>query len=172
MEPWVDYLILELSANEIRASKIPKQSLVLHSPMENGRTLESCRRTSPLAPPWSEPTNNGNNILMDRKINGIMECWGMPPVSPVKVQSSASVADDVPVVKLPHPDCKLLDEILSRVPRLEELPEFYGDQGWLFDTDEREDSKKSIVDAMHQVWGESLHVESVDIYALPYVIPY
>ncbi|KAK4781603.1 hypothetical protein SAY86_015705 [Trapa natans] len=172
-----------LHANDIRENKIPKQSLVSHSPMENGRMQEPCRSTSPVAPsPWSGPANNGNNILKENgKINGIIESWAMPPVSPVKVQSSASVTDpltgEVPIVKLPYPDCKLLDEILSRVPRLEELPELDGDQGWLFDSDDRENSKKSmkrpiVVDKMSEVWGESLHIESADICALPYVIPY
>lgn len=183
IELWVDELILKLSANEIRANKMPKQTLASDSPMENGRTLEPCRST-PVTPPCSEPTNSGNNILKenkeDRKINGITATQPIPPASPVNIQSSTSLANslmaEVPMVRLPHPDSKHLDEILSRVPRLEELPGLDGDQGWLFDTD-REDLKKSkggptVVDEMPEVWGESLHLESADVYALPYVIPY
>lgn len=140
-----------------------------------------------VSPPWSGPDNNSNNVLRakkeDKKINGVTETWLTPPISsPVNIQSSTSQANslplpaEVPLVRSPHPDSKYLDEILSRIPRMQELPELDDNQGWLFDTD-CGDSKKSKRDHMvgnevHQVWGESLHIESADIYALPYVLPY
>lgn len=189
MEQCADELIsiLDLhSANEIRVNKMPKQTLASHPPLENGRILESYP-TPPaqVAPPWSGLTDNSNNVVKankeDRKINGVKETRPMPPISsPVNIQSSTSQTNspliEVPSVRPPHPDSKYLDEILSRVPRMEELPKLDDDQGWLFDTNS-EDSKKSkrnhtAVDEIPQVWGESLHIGSADIYALPYVIPY
>lgn len=180
---WADDLILDLSANENRANKLQKQTLASCSTMENGKMLKPYR-TALVASPWSGPTNNSHDILKvkeDGKINRVMETWPMPSVSsPVNIQSSTTQANsllaEVPLVKPTHPDSKHLHEILSSVPRVEELPELDDDQEWLFDID-REDSKKSksghmVIDDMAQVWGESLHIESADIYALPYVIPY
>ncbi|XP_031404376.1 RNA-binding protein 25-like isoform X1 [Punica granatum] len=173
-----------LHANEIRSNKLQKQMLASRSLLENGRTLEPFA-SSQVAPPLPGPTNNSNNILEankeKRKINGVTESRPTRPASsPLQNQQPTTQADlllaEVPLVRPPHPDSKHLDEILSRVPRMEELPELDDDQSWLFHSN-CEDSKKPkwghrVDDVTSQVWGESLHIESADIYALPYVIPY
>lgn len=178
-------MILDLlSANEIQAKKMPKQTLASHHPLENGRILEY--PTPPAkAPPWSGPTNNSDNVIKankeDRKINGVTETRLPPPISSsANMQSSTSQANsllvEAPLVKPPHPDSKYLDEILDRVPRMEDLPELDDEQGWLFDANSEYSMKSkrnnTVVDEMPHVWGESLHIGSADIYALPYVVPY
>lgn len=179
-------MILDLlSANEIQAKKMAKQTLASHHPLENGRILESYPTPPAKAPPWSGPANNSNNVIKankeDRKINGVAETWPPPPISSsVNMQSSTSQANSLlvkaPLVKPPHPDSKYLDEILDRVPRTEELPELDDDQGWLFDANSeysmKSERNSTVVGEMPQVWGESLHIGSADIYALPYVVPY
>ncbi|KAK4743929.1 hypothetical protein SAY87_010241 [Trapa incisa] len=170
-----------LHANEIRLTKMPKQTLASHPPLENGRILESYPGPAQVSPP-SGPTTNSNNIVRakeDKKINGVKDTRPTPPISsPFNIQLSTlqvnSPLNEVPSVGPPHPDSRYLDEILSRVTRMEELPELGDDQGWLFDS-KSEDSKKSHhmqVDQLPQVWGESLHIGSADIYALPYVVPF
>ncbi|VFR01151.1 unnamed protein product [Cuscuta campestris] len=75
--------------------------------------------------------------------------------------------------KSPHPDTKYLSQILT-VPKIEELIDCDDDGNeWLFG------SKKPLVrkpgvgsNVELQVWSEARHLESADIYALPYVIPY
>lgn len=73
-----------------------------------------------------------------------------------------------PPTKPPHPDTKYLNQILS-VPKLDQWCGF-DDQEWLFS---RKDSKKTRMEEHQvQVWSEAKHIESVDVCALPYVIPY
>ncbi|GJW46467.1 hypothetical protein Tco_0078113 [Tanacetum coccineum] len=76
-----------------------------------------------------------------------------------------------PPVKPPHPDTKYLSKILS-VPKLDQ---WCGDddQEWLFNSKEGPTCKKPPTeDPQVQVWSEAKHIESVDVCALPYVIPY
>ncbi|KAK4752413.1 hypothetical protein SAY87_021211 [Trapa incisa] len=171
-----------LHANEIRVNKMPKQTLAYHPPVENGRILESCPTPAQVLPACSGLNNNSNSVIRteeDRKINGVKETGPTPPISsPINIHSTTSQANstliEVPSVRPPHPDSKYLDDILSRVPRMEELPGLVDDQGWLFDS-KSENSKRSnnvLVDQIPQVWGESLHIRSADIYALPYVVPF
>lgn len=72
-------------------------------------------------------------------------------------------------LKPPHPDIKYLTHLLS-VPKMTEWCDL-DDQEWLFQ------SKKpkvgcSIEDEAPQVWAEAVPIESADVCALPYVIPY
>lgn len=81
-------------------------------------------------------------------------------------------AEDTPR-KAPHPDSKYLSHILT-VPKMGDWSES-DDQEWLF-------SKKGPPKRAHlelhgvneepRVWSEAVHIESADVYALPYVIPY
>nr|GEZ93807.1 hypothetical protein [Tanacetum cinerariifolium] len=73
-----------------------------------------------------------------------------------------------PPVKPPHPDTKYLCQILS-VPK----PDHWcgdDDQEWLFNC--KEGKKPPAEDPQVQVWSEAKHIESVDAWAMPYVIPY
>ena len=74
-------------------------------------------------------------------------------------------------VKPPHPDTKYLSQILS-VPK----PEEWGgvdEQEWLFEGAVAASRRERAAEmAEVQVWSEAKQIESVDVCALPYVIPY
>lgn len=74
-------------------------------------------------------------------------------------------------LKPPHPDLKYLSSILC-VPHEVELPQC-DDQDWLFGCrDKRPKLASSPNHCTKQVWAEAIQLESVDITALPYVVPY
>lgn len=104
-----------------------------------------------------------------------------PPPSPAVINKVAAPSMPVPKkkppvpveppVKPPHPDTKYLSRILT-VPKLDQ---WCGDdnQEWLFNSKEGPTCKKPPTeDPQVQVWSEAKHIESVDVCALPYVIPY
>lgn len=72
----------------------------------------------------------------------------------------------------PHPDTRYLNVILA-VSKLE-LP-IVDDQEWLFTPKDPPSNSKvgsaAINEEVH-VWSQAVHLESADIYALPYVFPY
>lgn len=77
----------------------------------------------------------------------------------------------------PHPDTKYLKQILT-VPKMEQWSGL-DDQEWLSNgtKDDPHLKKTTRDDALRdnrelEVWSEAKHLESVDICALPYVIPY
>ncbi|KAI8538110.1 hypothetical protein RHMOL_Rhmol09G0076900 [Rhododendron molle] len=74
--------------------------------------------------------------------------------------------------KPPHPDSKYLDQVLS-VPKLKEWSDF-DDQEWLFSSRNGRSSEKPDAGSSEipRVWAEALRIESADVCALPYVIPY
>ncbi|XAR60931.1 hypothetical protein NMG60_11034476 [Bertholletia excelsa] len=79
-------------------------------------------------------------------------------------------------LKPPHPDSKYLNQILS-VPEVGEWSDF-DDQEWLFGgkrnnlSEEKPELGCFEVEGTRQVWAEALRMESADIIALPYVIPF
>lgn len=111
----------------------------------------------------------------DRKINGIIEAPSLS-VSPAKPSSKAAQA--VPVaeasVRPPHPDSRYLSQVYF-VPKVDEVPDS-DNQDWLFGCSDTKSKKpkveSSVVEETPEVWSEALRIESADIHALPYVIPY
>ncbi|KAL9235632.1 hypothetical protein vseg_010376 [Gypsophila vaccaria] len=110
------------------------------------------------------------------KFNGIIAAHGSPlaskkpPSTSGKEKRKHKSSSKPPT---PHPDTKYLSQILS-VPKMEELPEF-DDSEWLFESktlSSKESGDVSGKDRDEQVWSKAVHIESADIYALPYVIPY
>ncbi|KAJ0810508.1 hypothetical protein HanPI659440_Chr01g0027761 [Helianthus annuus] len=92
-----------------------------------------------------------------------------PKPPPAVVNKAAPVP--VPKKKPPHPDTKYLTQILS-VPKLDPWCGL-DDQEWLFSSKAGPRSKKPPMNEPEiQVWSEAKHIESVDVCALPYVIPY
>lgn len=72
----------------------------------------------------------------------------------------------------PHPDSRYLAEVLT-VPKMDWSE--HDDQDWLFRkagpaVDHNVGSVWDMED--RQVWSEAVHIESADVCALPYVIPY
>ncbi|CAN4095741.1 unnamed protein product [Withania somnifera] len=73
----------------------------------------------------------------------------------------------------PHPDSKYLNQILS-VPKMDEWSEF-DDQEWLFGSKSTHIRNPDMcLDEVknHRVWSEALQIDSADVCALPYVIPF
>ena len=109
------------------------------------------------------------------KVNGIIEAQllSISPTKHLSASAQASQIDEVSV-KPPHPDSKYLSQVLS-VPKMEEWSDF-DDQSWLFHSNESQSKKPKVgfseVDEAPQVWAEALQIESADVCALPYVIPY
>ncbi|KAM6565401.1 hypothetical protein CsatA_024529 [Cannabis sativa] len=104
-------------------------------------------------------------------------------VSPMKPKSTPPPLPPPPAVdpiaealaRPPHPDSKYISQIYS-VPNREEWSD-HSDDEWLFDIKASETTKKaklepSTVEETPQVWSEAQQIESADILALPYVIPY
>lgn len=97
-------------------------------------------------------------------------------VSPMKHASAVAQADPIAESssRPPHPDSKYLNHIYA-VPKMEELSDC-DDQEWLFSGNDSQ-LKKSMVESSAgeeapQVWAEALKMESADVCALPYVVPY
>ncbi|OMO88537.1 hypothetical protein COLO4_20221 [Corchorus olitorius] len=161
--------------NDIKPNKLPKTTSSSHPLMNNGRTLESC--PAPILH-TSDSLSAGSSLKVDnkeRKVNGIIEAQPLSD-SPSKASSASAQASkmDEVCMKPPHPDSKYLSQILS-VPKMEEWSDF-DDQEWLFHSNESQSKKPRVgsseVDEAPQVWAEALQIESADICALPYVIPY
>ncbi|XP_076915498.1 uncharacterized protein LOC143574869 [Bidens hawaiensis] len=101
-----------------------------------------------------------------------------PPVSipnhhlpPLSSPPTASKPPPPPKKKPPHPDTKYLNQILS-VPKPDQWCSL-DDQEWLFTSKAGPASNKPPTDDLEvQVWSEAKHIKSVDVCALPYVIPY
>ncbi|KAI3826621.1 hypothetical protein L1987_00670 [Smallanthus sonchifolius] len=117
--------------------------------------------SSPPSPSSQPPTTYGKQPMPQPKL--------LPPPAVNKVAPSPPLS--IPKKKPPHPDTKYLTQILS-VPKLDQ---WCGtdDQEWLFSSRAGPTSKKPPTDELDiQVWSEAKHIESADVCALPYVIPY
>ncbi|KAK2973601.1 hypothetical protein RJ640_027511 [Escallonia rubra] len=172
-----------LHDSELRPNKLPRPTS--HSLTENDKKLEPYQCSSPFTSDNQEAVNNlkvdktcdsqraANNFKVDskeRKLNGITATHPLPVSSSKPSSSTGNQASR----KSPHPDTKYLSQVLS-VPRMDEWSEF-DDQDWLFSS-KKSPVKKPDVDSVGvkqevRVWAEALQIESVDVFALPYVIPY
>lgn len=145
-----------------------------HPVLENGRKLEPCQTATQL-------TSGRSGVVVNHKvsrkgINGLTEGQEqsvrstIPSPAPVRAKENVVEA---PPVKPPHPDSKYLSQILT-VPIVEWSG--FDDQEWLFGSKDNNAKKprssSSLVEVETQVWAEAIRVESADVTALPYVIPY
>ncbi|XP_038975806.1 RNA-binding protein 25-like [Phoenix dactylifera] len=156
-------------------NKLPRPASSSRLHVENGRTLESYNVAMGYSSVKHETTNNINaeRVLDSKecKINGVV---GLPP-STVDIRPSVSVftsQNGKPSVKPPHPDAKFLSQIYS-IPKMVEWPE-YDNQDWLFHSDPLRPKPKASFKAEEppQMWAKGQRIESTDVFALPYVIPY
>uniref|UniRef100_A0A1J3F4I4 DNA ligase 1 n=1 Tax=Noccaea caerulescens TaxID=107243 RepID=A0A1J3F4I4_NOCCA len=145
------------------------------SSVENGRKLGACQ--TPPKPVSEMQGTVCNREVKEHKINGFVdsqESKSRPPVSSVKVRENGEAS----AKKRPHSDLKYLDQILT-VPKREELHEVDDDEKeWLFGQSgvrllkkQRADSSTSLDETL-QVWNKAFRIESADIVALPYVVPF
>ncbi|KAL3507275.1 hypothetical protein ACH5RR_032657 [Cinchona calisaya] len=160
-----------LHDTEVRPNKL--QRYTSHQVVENGRKLEACQIPTLLS---SDKLAVGDILKVDEKEgrkNGIIESLPLPANKPMSSSITADV-DQMGAVsrKSPHPDSKYLSQVLS-VPKMDEWSEF-DDQDWLFTSQESRNLKVGIsgVGEGPQVWSDALHLDSADIVALPFVIPY
>lgn len=139
---------------------------------ENGRKLESSHQ--PCTIPSAERKGGISKPKFDNdqeiRINGIGlrksdACSKRPPD-----QLKETVENRL---KPPHPDAKYLTEILT-VPKVKRSD--IEDLSWLYAKEDQGEKKcgrvSTKVEEPKEVWAEALQLESADIIALPYVIPY
>ncbi|XP_038991099.1 nipped-B-like protein B [Hibiscus syriacus] len=156
--------------DDVRPNKLPKISC---SQLLR-KTLESRQAPIPLTLDSKGPGTTPKVENKECKVNGIVEAQ-LSSVSPAKHLSSAQTSQiDEVSTKPPHPDSKYLSQVLT-VPKMEEWSDF-DEQLWLFQNTESQSKKPKVgfseIDEPPQVWAEALQIDSVDVYALPYVIPY
>lgn len=136
--------------------------------MENGRKLETCLTAA--------ADCNHKVDLKQQNINGLTEVPQQntkssrpsPAVGQVSENGEAAAAP----VRKPHPDLVYLDRILS-VPKVQWSD--HDDQEWLFSSRSKEEPKvgsSGSEDEIRKVWAEAVPIETADVIALPYVIPY
>ncbi|XWS22339.1 hypothetical protein CRYUN_Cryun29cG0025300 [Craigia yunnanensis] len=160
--------------NDIKPNKLLKTTST-HPLTDNGRTSESWQAPIPLTSDSQGARTCPKVDNKEHKVNGIIEAQ-LLSVSPTKhfsASAQASQIDGVPM-KPPHPDSKYLSQVLS-VPKMKEWSDF-DDQEWLFHSNESQSKKPKVgfseTDEAPQLWAEALRIESADVCALPYVIPY
>ncbi|KAE9603000.1 hypothetical protein Lalb_Chr12g0205611 [Lupinus albus] len=180
-------------ANGNWPNKLPKPS-PSHPFTENGKILEPCHVSIPNAscrpgvttsvkldnkeykingfikapPPFAASSNKAQ--IATEPIVPVTEAPAKPPDPDVKFLSQVTEASAIP----PHPDAKYISQVYS-VPKMEAWSDF-DDQEWLFGSSSSQERKpvvkSSEVEDTRRVWAEALHIETADVYALPYVVPY
>ncbi|VYS69720.1 unnamed protein product [Arabidopsis thaliana] len=162
-----------LYENGTTPHKLQKLSSSVPS-VENGRTLGA-----PRTPPMPASEVQGTTCkpqVKEVRINGFAvsgEKRKVCPPSPLAATVKVKVKENGEAsAKPPHPDLKYLNMILN-VPTKELSPKVDDDQEWLLGQSgiklkkARTDSGESL-----QVWNQAFRIESADITALPYVVPF
>ncbi|KAF9666138.1 hypothetical protein SADUNF_Sadunf16G0197600 [Salix dunnii] len=173
-----------LHANDIKPNKLPRPASSLPLSAEMGRMLGTCQNPTVAIRGKQEAVISDKVDDKGHEINGLIESQALSissttqllPVSLMKPLHSTAQTDQIAEVsrKQPHPDSKYLPEVLA-VPKMEDCSDFE-DQEWLFQSANSQEKNPEVgfsgVDKTPLVWSEALHIESADVYALPYVIPY
>ncbi|CDP03924.1 unnamed protein product [Coffea canephora] len=156
---------------------------------ENGRKLGSSqfnnlnaaeRQAGACIPKLSEKGSRSNGFVVPKlderasKINGSVE---LKKPKACSMEMSSACLEDKEIVekylKPPHPDAKYLSQVLS-LPKVEWSD--VDDQKWLFSREDHQAKNPKyvspVIEESEQVWAEALRIESADVIALPYVIPY
>ncbi|ESQ32446.1 hypothetical protein EUTSA_v10004154mg [Eutrema salsugineum] len=166
-----------LYENGTTPNKLQRHSASVAS-VKNGRTL-SARRTTPI--PASEVQETTcKPEAKEVNINGFVvsgERQKVCPPNPLAATMKVKVKENNEAsAKPPHPDLKYLNHILN-VPKRELIPEGEDDQEWLYGGPLGVKLKKSRTtspdsgESLH-VWNQAFRIESADISALPYVVPF
>ncbi|KAL4192589.1 hypothetical protein AMTRI_Chr06g172750 [Amborella trichopoda] len=151
--------------------------LVNHSrPEKSGKKVEVEMEARPPLADHSRPEKGGNKVEVEMEARPPLTDHSRPektrpPLSdhsrPEK--SGKKVEVEEASRRPPHPDTQFLNLIYT-VPEMAEWSKF-DNQEWLFSSDDLQTKPKIVAEAP-QVWAESVHIESADVHALPYVIPY
>lgn len=171
LEPCHTAIQFTSEGTDVRPIKLPRPSP--HPSVENGRKLEPCQTPILLTTGRQGPLSNLKLNNKELKVNGVIEPQPLP-ISSKKSPSPSTKAEKIAEAstKPPHPDSKYLSRVLS-VPKMEEWSDF-DDQEWLCSSKDCSAEKKPKVGSAESpmVWADALQIESADICALPYVIPY
>ncbi|XP_024975634.1 myb-like protein X isoform X1 [Cynara cardunculus var. scolymus] len=136
--------------------------------------------------PFSDPLTKTSSTVANQNLAHSLPISSTKP-SPVVAVANKIAAQPLPnskkkppaeaSIRPPHPDIKYLKQILT-VPKMEQWSGL-DDQEWLYSSSKGDPHFKKTTkdDALQdnkelEVWSEAKHLESVDICALPYVIPY
>ncbi|KAI4378798.1 hypothetical protein MLD38_016229 [Melastoma candidum] len=167
-----------LHENEPRQIKLPRPSSLLHpSSLENGR-IEDVPRSANQRLPGKHGTPDvvKADKPKEHKPNGIIGKKQEHILSSLDA-ASLELLVEKEIARSPHPDLKHLDMVLT-VPKFEELVLSEDNQEWLFGShDELQKPRKmssaeETKEAPQWVWSEALPLESADVVALPYVVPF
>lgn len=187
-----------LTESEIRPNKMQRPAS--HQPTENGRKPEPFPTPSKPSHDKHAVPNSVRMDNKERLVNGIIGTQKPSPSKPntsaatpfsneiagasktshrdpnhLKKAKMVSKMED-PVAEAfrrpPHPDSKYLAEVLT-VPKMADWPE-NDDQEWLYNNKGPVNPKTGSLGPNEdlRVWSEAVNIESADVYALPYVIPY
>lgn len=164
-------------ANSIADHKAEARQLRMPSPAtvyaDQKTVAQHLRRSSPASPSADQKTEaKPVGMLSPPTVSAIQRT----EVQPVSRPSPTTLFEHqkAEVSKRPeHPDAKHLSQVLA-VPKPAELSED-NDQDWLFSSSSRSGNMKTVNPGDQetpQVWAEAVRIESADIVALPYVIPF
>ncbi|KAL6497856.1 hypothetical protein OROHE_026883 [Orobanche hederae] len=158
----------------INSHAVSNGSLSSQALMENrSKTARPNNTDGTVDGPW--PVFVHENDGKDFGVNGILEGRkdissppSSAPVKPPKEKVGFSMK------KAPHPDLKYLSQILT-VPKLDS-PRFDNDddQDWTFccKDSKKPESGHSETECTKRVWADAVRLESADVTAFPYVVPY
>ncbi|KAL6271148.1 hypothetical protein ACE6H2_028059 [Prunus campanulata] len=163
-----------LHENGFLPHKLPR-SVSSHPVVENGRKSESSQTVLQFLSEGQGAASNCKADIKEHRINGLrgpeqLNAFSTKPSSSrVKVNENGGAS-----AKPPHPDSKYLNEILS-IPKMADESNL-DDQEWLLSGNGSGSKKPKVgspeIERTPQVWAEAMQIESLDVYALPYVIPY
>ncbi|KAL1807138.1 hypothetical protein DCAR_0832994 [Daucus carota subsp. sativus] len=156
----------------IKPEKMPRLSS--HPLSENGQKPGPLETTTLFTSQKQGTLNSSEVVNKDNKINGLTGPHQVPTSEAAK--PPPVIAEHIAEAsrKPPHPDMKYLSKVLT-VPQMDEWSDV-DDQAWLFNNKDSLLNKSEVdpvgVNQGQQVWAETLRIESADVFALPYVIPY
>ncbi|XP_059448087.1 uncharacterized protein LOC132179384 [Corylus avellana] len=163
-----------LHASDVRPNKLARPTSSSHRFPENGRTMDHSQTSITNASDRHVAASNVKVDNKERKINGIID--QPSSVSSKKPMFATAQADQIAeaAAKPPHPDSKYLSQVYT-IPKMEEWSH-YDDQEWLFSNNGYQSELPKVgsseVEETPEVWAEAMRIESADVCALPYVIPY
>ncbi|XP_016650756.1 PREDICTED: uncharacterized protein LOC103334258 [Prunus mume] len=152
------------------------RSVSSHPVVENGRKSEPSQTVLQFLSEGQGAASDCKADIKEHRINGLrgpeqLNAFSTKPSSSrVKVNENGGAS-----AKPPHPDSKYLSEILS-IPKMADESNL-DDQEWLLGGNGSGSKKPKVgspeIEMTPQVWAEAMQIESLlDVYALPYVIPY
>ncbi|XP_022146974.1 glutamic acid-rich protein-like isoform X2 [Momordica charantia] len=164
-------ILLAKDHKSINSSKFLSSSDL---PRENHRMLKPCQ-SSVAAASNCQVTANTNGLKFDGKERESND-------NAIEIPPALSSAESNQLIKLskvhpkpPHPDLEHLSQVYW-VPKMEEWSDFC-DQDWLYSSN-ASNLKKLKVHGFEMgtttphVWAEAVQIDSINICALPYVVPY